>query len=228
MRDGGMDRKELLKLRPTSTVPSIAILTRAVWKGGPSDIRRYAGMVLDNVGITYFMATMGEDGVMMFGLYLFITFGNGFRYGPKYLHICQLMALAGVSAVMFIDDHWSSNRMIGWACLLSIVVLPFYVSMLAKGIRVAKKRADEANQAKGRFLANMSHEMRTPLNGVIAMADVLRETNLSESQREIATPYTSANVRLAQIEDADMAKIEAGRIQIESRPLDRANSSPAP
>ena len=89
-------------------------------------------------------------------------------------------------------------------------------------IKVAKKRADEANKAKGRFLANMSHEMRTPLNGVIAMADVLRETSLNDSQREIVdTLSTSANLLLAQIEDVlDMAKIEAGRIQIESRPLD--------
>ena len=64
--------------------------------------------------------------------------------------------------------------------------------------------------------------MRTPLNGVIAMADVLRETNLNESQREIVeTMTTSANLLLAQIEDVlDMAKIEAGRVQIESRPFD--------
>ena len=44
---------------------------------------------------------------------------------------------------------------------------------------------------KGRFLANMSHEMRTPLNGVIAMADVLRETSLNESQREIVDTLTT-------------------------------------
>jgi len=168
------------------------------------------------------MAAMGEDGAVMFGLYLFITFGNGLRYGPKYLHICQAMSFVGFAAVMYFDDHWSSSRMIGIACLVSIAILPFYVSFLAQKINVAKKRADEANQAKGRFLANMSHEMRTPLNGVIAMADVLRETNLNEAQREIAdTLSTSANLLLAQIEDVlDMAKIEAGRVQIESRPLD--------
>ena len=64
--------------------------------------------------------------------------------------------------------------------------------------------------------------MRTPLNGVIAMADVLRETTLNESQREIVdTLGTSANLLLAQIEDVlDMAKIEAGRITVENRPFD--------
>ena len=54
--------------------------------------------------------------------------------------------------------------------------------------------------------------MRTPLNGVIAMADILRETDLTEAQREIVeTMTTSAQILLAQIEDVlDMAKIEAG------------------
>jgi two-component system, sensor histidine kinase RpfC len=223
-RDGWIDGREAPVFAATVLflLLSLAILARIVWKGGVSDIRRYAGMVLDNAGITYFMAAMGEDGAVMFGLYLFITFGNGLRYGPKYLHICQAMSFVGFAAVMYLDDHWSNSRMIGYACLISIAILPLYVSHLANKINIAKKRADEANQAKGRFLANMSHEMRTPLNGVIAMADVLRETNLSESQREIAdTLSTSANLLLAQIEDVlDMAKIEAGRVQIESRPLD--------
>src|SRR5438477_5584531 len=104
----------------------------------------------------------------------------------------------------------------------SILVLPFYEGVLAERITEAKKRADEANQAKGRFVANVSHEMRTPLNGVIAMADVLRETRLTDSQREIVeTMTTSAHLLLAQIEDVlDMAKIDAGRVHIESRPLD--------
>src|SRR6266571_3807840 len=64
--------------------------------------------------------------------------------------------------------------------------------------------------------------MRTPLNGVIAMADVLRETDLNETQREIVnTLGTSAHLLLAQIEDVlDLAKIEAGRVQIERQPFD--------
>jgi two-component system sensor histidine kinase RpfC len=54
------------------------------------------------------------------------------------------------------------------------------------------------------------------------MADVLRETSLNESQREIVdTLGTSAHLLLAQIEDVlDMAKIEAGRVQIENAPFD--------
>jgi two-component system, sensor histidine kinase RpfC len=223
-RDSNVDTREAPVLAATVIylLLSIAIQGQILTKGGVSVFRRYAGMVVDNVGITFFMAMMGEDGAWMFGLYLFVIFGNGFRYGPTYLHVCQTMSFVGFGAVMYFDDHWSSSRSIGYACLFAIFVLPFYVSLLAQRIKVARKRADEANQAKGRFLANMSHEMRTPLNGVIAMADVLRETSLNESQREIVdTLTTSANLLLAQIEDVlDVTKIEAGRIQIESRSLE--------
>jgi len=227
---GYVGREQALSAREsqvlTATVAfvvlSLALLARIVQHGGTSVLRRYLGIVLDNAGITYFMAMMGEAGAVMFGLYLFIIFGNGFRYGRTYLHVCQIMSLTGFGAVILLDDHWLTSRSVGFACFAAILVLPFYVSVLAQRITVAKKKADEANQAKGRFVANVSHEMRTPLNGVIAMADVLRETRLTESQREIVdTMMTSAHLLLAQIEDVlDMAKIESGRVQIERRPFD--------
>ncbi len=93
---------------------------------------------------------------------------------------------------------------------------------LSQRLKKEKIRADEANASKDRFLANVSHEMRTPLNGVIAMADLLRETSMNESQREIVqTLGTSAQLALAQIEDVlDMAKLQAGRVNIETRPFD--------
>ena len=184
--------------------------------------RRLLGMIADNGVTSYFLIQMGEPGAVILGVYLFITIGNGFRFGRTYLHICQAMALVGFSVVLFLSPFWSLHVGIGIGFLIALLVLPLYVGVLAERIKKERKRADEANQAKGRFLANMSHEMRTPLNGVIAMADVLRETKLTESQKEIVeTLGTSAQLLLAQIEDVlDMAKIEAGRVQIEKRPFD--------
>ena len=179
-------------------------------------------MIIDNAVTTYCLIRMGEGGAVIIGVYLFVTFGNGFRYGRLYLYACQVMAMVGFGLVLAESTYWSHSIFVGIGFLIALVVLPFYVGCLAQKIKEAKKRADDANQAKGRFLANMSHEMRTPLNGVIAMADVLRETSLNESQREIVdTLGTSAHLLLAQIEDVlDMAKIEAGRVQIEAQPFD--------
>ena len=201
---------------------SIILVLWILVAGKSSVYRRFLGMIIDNAVTTYCLIHMGEGGAVVIGVYLFITFGNGFRYGRLYLHACQVMAIVGFSLVLEESTYWSNSISVGVGFMIALVVLPFYVAALAKGITKAKKRADEANQAKGRFLANVSHEMRTPLNGVIAMADVLRETKLSESQREIVdTLGTSAHLLLVQIEDVlDMAKIEAGRVQIENQPFD--------
>lgn len=216
------DEKQLVLVGAAFLLLSVALTVFVLASGKDSVPRRVVGIVADNAATTYFLLQMGESGAIVVGVYLFVSFGNGFRFGRFYLHISQVLALLGFTFVLVFSPFWSKHLGIGIGFLAGLVVLPFYVGVLTQRITEAKKRADEANQAKGRFLANVSHEMRTPLNGVIAMADVLRETSLNESQSEIvATMTTSANLLLAQIEDVlDMAKIEAGRVQIEISPFD--------
>jgi len=201
---------------------AITVVLRILAKGGTSILRRLLGSVADNAGTTYFMLLMGEGGAIVVGIFMFVAFGNGFRYGRLYLHVSQALALVGFSIVIVVSDFWSEHLLIALGLLLAMVVLPLYVGVLAERVNEAKKRADEANQAKDRFLANVSHEMRTPLNGVIAMSDLLRETRLNASQREIVqTLGTSAQLALAQIEDVlDMAKLQAGGVRIEVQPFD--------
>ncbi|MBK7792690.1 MAG: hypothetical protein IPJ62_09305 [Betaproteobacteria bacterium] len=202
----------------TASVIAIRILV------GPqtSIARRIVGMLVDNAATTYSMVLMGEGGALIVGVYLFIALGNGFRFGRAYLHASQAMACLGFGIVLTISPFWSQHSAIGIGFLITLAVVPLYAGVLAERINEARRRADEANLAKGRFLANVSHEMRTPLNGVIAMADLLRETEMSESQIEIAeTLSTSAQLLLAQIEDVlDISKLEAGRVTIEQHPFD--------
>lgn len=78
------------------------------------------------------------------------------------------------------------------------------------------KRADDANRAKSSFLALMSHEIRTPMTGIFGMIDFLRETDLSEEQKEfVVTIRDCSKTLLNTLNDIlDFSKIESGKLAI--------------
>jgi signal transduction histidine kinase/FixJ family two-component response regulator len=84
----------------------------------------------------------------------------------------------------------------------------------------AKQAADAANRAKSDFVAHMSHELRTPLNGVLGCAQILRnDPALSPTQIEALDTLRQCGEHLLGLinEILDIAKIEAGRMDIERR-----------
>src|SRR4029453_135279 len=78
-----------------------------------SIVRRYVAMVADNSVTTFCLSQMGEGGAVVIGVYLFITFGNGFRYGRRYLHVCQALGLMGFTSVLVLSDFWTQHVAIG-------------------------------------------------------------------------------------------------------------------
>ena len=179
--------------------------------------RRIVGMVADSAATTVCVYLTNEFGVAIFGVYLFITFGNGFRYGRTFLFACQVLCLFGFLGVLIESPYWELHRIAGGGLFAALVVLPLYVSTLLTRIQDARAKAEEANRAKSTFLANMSHEMRTPLNGVVGVVDLLQTTTMSPRQDELVRLLRhSVSLLRSLVDDVlDISKIEAGRLTIE-------------
>jgi signal transduction histidine kinase/FixJ family two-component response regulator len=134
-------------------------------------------------------------------------------------------ALAGASEAVL------SVLTLALAFLLTFATLQWCFALLAFGtVRLARSlkgeraRAEEASRLKSQFLANMSHEIRTPLNGVLGMAQLLEERLDPGAEREMAGTIRQSGGALLDIlnDILDLAKIEAGRIELRSAPFDPA------
>lgn len=82
-------------------------------------------------------------------------------------------------------------------------------------------KAERASEAKSNFLSNMSHEMRTPLNGIIGMQNLMKKSNSITDMREyLEKSIVSARQLLYVINDVlDMSRIESGKLTLEHEPV---------
>ena len=105
-----------------------------------------------------------------------------------------------------------------WVCLHTDVT---WRNQVERELENALNQTFKANVAKTQFLTNMSHEIRTPLNGVLGMAQLLSETEMTQDQQLfVETIQKSGEMLLLTINDIlDLSKIEAGSMGLESAPF---------
>ncbi len=191
---------------------SVVLFAHIVWRPGVSHARRHVALVLDMTTLSLGMHFGDSAFALGYPIYLWIIFGNGFRFGVRYLFTAAAVAIVGFLAVILTTPIWLRDRDLGYGLLLGLVILPAYVASLIRKLSEAKQQAETANKAKSLFLASVSHELRTPLNAIITLSDLLKIAQLEREQREMASTIGDSGRSLLRLinEILDLSRIEAG------------------
>lgn len=189
-------------------------------------LRRTLGLVHDMVWCGLALYAFGDGGILIWGMYIWLVIGYGFRYGVHYLYAASAIALISFYTVAYFSPYYRNNyELMALGTFLLALVIPVYLGSLLRTLQKNLEAAREADRLKTRFLANVSHDLRTPLNVIMANCEVLgRDLQRSkELLRPVIDMQEAAKTLSGLISNLlDVAKIEAGRIRLESSPFNVA------
>lgn len=201
---------------------ALGVLAHILAYPGVSRGRRLFALVLDCGFLSWQLHLGGEVASLFFPIYLWVIFGNGFRFGLTWLKIAIPVATVCFAAVIATTPFWYQKWHLSAGLLVGIVILPLYAGTLIRKLSQATKVAEEASQAKSLFLASVSHELRTPLTAIVGMTGLLRESALVAEQREMVETVDVATRSLQSLINGllDLSRIEAGRMPVSTEPFD--------
>ncbi|SNY90135.1 two-component system, sensor histidine kinase RpfC [Cohaesibacter sp. ES.047] len=196
----------------------VAVLTlqlgHLLYSPGVSMVRRGVSLINDQWMLYFATYTLGPDGTGLYPFYYWLIFAAGFRYGPTYLLIAALTSVLCLASLFTEFGLWQSSPVVCIVQIGGIIALSAAVSSFLRTIREAIKGEQRASKAKSRFLASISHEVRTPLNAINGLSDLLCDTKLNADQRRmVSTISESGNSLLVLINHLlDLSRAESGKM----------------
>ena len=187
--------------------------------------RRILALLLDCGFLSWQLHLGGQQAALFFPVYLWVLFGNGFRFGLAYLAAAVPVATLSFALVVATTSYWQNQLNLSVGLLIGLIILPAYAGGLIRKLSLATRSAEEANNAKSLFLASVSHELRTPLTAIVGMSGLLRRAELDEEQHEMVETINLASLSLQTLINGllDLSRIEAGRMPNFPEELDLLN-----
>ncbi len=187
--------------------------------------RRMFTILFDTVVITGGMQLGGEAGAPLYLFYLLSAFGNGFRFGLPFLYLSTSLSLIGYPLVVMDSPFWLAHMPLAVGFWVGLAALPVYVAIMFKRLHGTIRRSERVTKEQARFLIEAGLELRPPLNRLLGVTDLLRETSLSREQRGFADSICeSANSAVAVMHNiVDYAAIAGGKLDLRTTEFDLHN-----
>lgn len=191
------------------------------FKPGNYPLRRLTTMIGDYSALVYTMIICGIPGMALFGTVLWVTLGNGMRFGRTYLIIAIVMAEASVLALMILSPVWRAQPELIIMLMFMMLAIPAYSSSLLKQTAEARDAATEAMLAKSRFLAQASHDLRQPIHAIGYYLEGLRTTNLDDNQDRVVDKIERGLNSVARLFKSllDISKLDSNSLSSNPEPV---------
>jgi signal transduction histidine kinase len=183
--------------------------------------RRLFAMTLDYSSLSFTLIIGGEPMLPLFALVLWVTVGNGLRYGRRYLLIAFGMAQATIAIVTWFTPYWSNHPNLALTLALSALIVPAYAYSLLLRMEEARQAALTANTAKSRFLAQASHDLRQPVHAIGLFIASLRQTKLNGAQLTIVNRIDRSLQGVARLFRSllDISTLDSGAVSPKLEPV---------
>jgi two-component system sensor histidine kinase RpfC len=206
-------------------VLGLVVLGHCIAAPGKVLARRSSAMAIDFAAACYELHIGGPSTAWLYPIYLWVIFGNGFRFGEKFLIIATSISAAAFTLTVAITPFWRSQAQLSAGLLVGMIVVPLYSITLIRKLSEARRRAEVASEAKSLFLASVSHELRTPLNAIVGTGALLEAAASDAEQQEMSRTVMNAARALLSLIDGilDLSRIEAGKMPAVENDFDLAD-----
>ncbi len=145
---------------------------------------------------------------------------------PRSLLCAPIHYKGGLIGVIYLENNgiegtFTPSRVEVVQTLAAQAAISIENARLLASLQESKEAAQQASQAKSRFLASVNHELRTPMNAIIGMIDLLLRTDHDAEQHDyLATSKAAADHLMGIIrETLDLSRIEAGQLELTPAPF---------
>lgn len=183
--------------------------------------RRLLSMVNDYVALGYSIIVSCTVMLPIYAVIVWITVGNGMRFGRRYLYTASFLAQMTIAVVFMLTPVWQADPILVLTLSITALIVPIYASTLLRRIEVAKRAAETASIAKSRFLAQASHDLRQPLHAISLFLFSLQQTGLNTGQKAIADRIDRSLHGVARLFRSllDVSTLDSGSISPRTEPV---------
>ncbi|MBV4495691.1 hybrid sensor histidine kinase/response regulator [Pseudomonas sp. SWRI12] len=184
-------------------------------------LRRLFAMTLDYASLAFALIVGGEGLLPVYAALLWVTLGNGMRFGSRYLALATAIALATLVVIFLLTPFWRGQPYLFLMLIVTTIVVPAYAHILLTRTRIASEEATAANQEKSRFLAQASHDLRQPIHSIGLFTACLRDARLGQEELRLVDNIDRSLHIVSQLFRSilDIYTLDNGQLEPQAEPV---------